>query len=490
MIKTYKYKIQPNKSKQDYINNILYPEWTRVATILMNLHLNHYYRHNSICITNKIYQPVKTFLTERYKDAINRQVLGMFKSKISNFKNKFVQFVMNTDLPDNTKKDLCLVNKRNLFFTNVDTIGKDYKVEKENIKLARWIFKNFKGRMPSCKTMNMVLQSKISTIENAKNSNNFEIFIKLNKGNKNTRGEYIYIPVIQNKYSDKFKDEFSTSSTLVFNNRKLKEVIFTKEVETVKPVLKDITISFDIGLNILIAVNTGDCYGRSYMKKLKKLDLKLQIIQNELKKQYGKCVKLSEYKEYSNLVKLIRDYSKNEINRILNKIYSKYKPSKIVLEDLDFKGSELRRTTNRLLSRFGLGYIKSKVAQLHIDYGVEVVYVDAAYSSQMCSSCGCVDPRNRKSQSKFECKCCGKKINADINGSRVVEYFFKRFGDSKFYGSQGRSKKRTLLVKDYISNLKVWMGDKRITQVLLNNSYFSEYSLVLREKYSQLSLLS
>ncbi|OIF91117.1 hypothetical protein A7N06_19635 [Acinetobacter baumannii] len=52
------------------------------------------------------------------------------------------------------------------------------------------------------------------------------------------------------------------------------------------------------------------------------------------------------------------------------------------------------------------------------EYGIEVVYVNPAYSSQACSNCGYVDKDNRRTRSEFECKLCGKRLHADVNASR------------------------------------------------------------------------
>ena len=43
--------------------------------------------------------------------------------------------------------------------------------------------------------------------------------------------------------------------------------------------------------------------------------------------------------------------------------------------------------------------------------------VNPAYTSQTCSNCGCVDKRNRVSQSKFVCVSCGYADHADLNAS-------------------------------------------------------------------------
>ncbi|HIQ48335.1 MAG TPA: hypothetical protein EYH58_01685, partial [Aquifex aeolicus] len=41
---------------------------------------------------------------------------------------------------------------------------------------------------------------------------------------------------------------------------------------------------------------------------------------------------------------------------------------------------------------------------------------------QSCSSCGYVDKENRKRREEFECRVCGKKLHADVNGSSSERY--------------------------------------------------------------------
>lgn len=60
--------------------------------------------------------------------------------------------------------------------------------------------------------------------------------------------------------------------------------------------------------------------------------------------------------------------------------------------------------------------------QSMIDYkaslvGMDVLYVEPAYTSQTCSCCGHISEENRISQAEFICVQCGFKINADWNAS-------------------------------------------------------------------------
>jgi putative transposase len=250
-----------------------------------------------------------------------------------------------------------------------------------------------------------------------------------------------------------------------------------------------VTIGFDIGLNILLALDNGETYGMHFMRYLKRVDKQIINLQNSLKKEYGKHVKLKEFKEYNNLIRRRKARIKNEINRLLNKIVNKHDIDTITLESLDFRGSKLARKVNRLLTNFGMSQLKNKLQSLKEDKGIKISYTDAAYTSQTCSNinCGYIDKKNRKSQKEFKCKFCGKKLNADVNGSRIVKKFNERFGEKRFYTHVDRSNKRTLIVNDFIDS-EVWVNSsRRAIQELSDNDYFSNYNPILREKLEHLS---
>ncbi|GII76430.1 transposase [Sphaerisporangium rufum] len=52
--------------------------------------------------------------------------------------------------------------------------------------------------------------------------------------------------------------------------------------------------------------------------------------------------------------------------------------------------------------------------------GVAVIYVDPAFTSQQCSSCGHVDRKNRLDQASFSCTSCGFAEHADVNAARNI----------------------------------------------------------------------
>lgn len=49
--------------------------------------------------------------------------------------------------------------------------------------------------------------------------------------------------------------------------------------------------------------------------------------------------------------------------------------------------------------------------------GVAFIQVDPAHTSQQCSGCGNIDPKNRQTQADFTCTSCGISLNADTNAA-------------------------------------------------------------------------
>ena len=125
---------------------------------------------------------------------------------------------------------------------------------------------------------------------------------------------------------------------------------------------------------------------------------------------------------YDGLVDNLRDYLENEINRCLNRFVFLYRPAEIVVERLDFTSPGLSRRMNRLFSNFGKKQVKKKLLALSEEFKIEmkITEVNPAYTSQECSECGYIYKKNRKNTRLFVCRCCNKKIDANVNGARNI----------------------------------------------------------------------
>ena len=99
-------------------------------------------------------------------------------------------------------------------------------------------------------------------------------------------------------------------------------------------------IAIDLGLNPLIATNNGDLMGRKFLDFLKKLDKKIVKRMAQVQRSGGLPSRDNKYREY---VRRLREFLKNEINRVLNRLINLYKPMKIIVEKLDFRSPELSK---------------------------------------------------------------------------------------------------------------------------------------------------
>ena len=96
----------------------------------------------------------------------------------------------------------------------------------------------------------------------------------------------------------------------------------------------------------------------------------------------------------------------------------------IALEDLGGIRDRvrLRRPQRVTLHSWAFAQLGRYIAYKAVRAGVPVVYVDPAYTSQMCSECGHIDTRNRPDQATFSCTSCGFAEHADVNAARNIAF--------------------------------------------------------------------
>jgi IS605 OrfB family transposase len=113
---------------------------------------------------------------------------------------------------------------------------------------------------------------------------------------------------------------------------------------------------------------------------------------------------------------------RNDINHQISKrIVRKAKDTRrgIALEELKHIRERItvRQPQRRTLHSWSFHDLRQKIASKAQLAGVCVVYVDPRNTSRECPVCGCVDKRNRLSQSSFSCISCGHADHADMNAA-------------------------------------------------------------------------
>ena len=340
----------------------------------------------------------ESVLSERYKRNCCYQVESALRSFISNRQNDFVKMVYSYDFDAETRKHLFQINRRKLWFKKVHEI-----FSTEELFLSRKIFKHILSthRKPSFSHANMLLNRNVAEIAIAdkKQSPEFDYWVKLATLDK---GKPILMPIRSNKYFDGIRGELQQAIQVNLKEGKI-GISFMKDVAAKAIAFKTDVISIDIGLKNLFAVNNGNIFGRNFYGRLKHYDIILSQLASNRQRQGLK----TKSRKYSLLVARLRNWIKNEVRRLLNRIFILYSPKKIVIERLDFRNQNLSKWMNRLLCNFGKGEIIKKLDSLKEEFSMDYQEINPAYTSQECPSCGYVDKRNRQSEEIFKCKCCG-----------------------------------------------------------------------------------
>ena len=95
--------------------------------------------------------------------------------------------------------------------------------------------------------------------------------------------------------------------------------------------------------------------------------------------------------------------------------------ARIIYEELNVASMRFKaRTMNSYLYASNLAHIPEHIAWAAAKRGMEAHRVKAAYSSQECPRCHCVDRANRPHQRTFCCVVCGYKEQADRKAAHTL----------------------------------------------------------------------
>ncbi len=422
--RTLPYQHFANKGKLEIINQ-LFILYKKDAQKIFSFVWNKFIKTRAILKQRENLKEVKTTLSERYKYNIYAYVIyPAYISYLENAKNYIARLIRNSTLPAQDKLILYFLNRRGLWLNSPDSIDikKDGQtitltVSAEHKKLIKKLFHRFlkTHKLPTFKNTPIIGDNRIIEYQQSKKAKHFDYWLRIST---HIKGKPIYIPVKETDYY-KQKQGFDTNIfQIIKTDSGTIEIRRVKEI-TPKQIEKQNILSLDFGLTCLFATDKGDLLGRNFFSKVKEYADKIDKLQRNLQRQ---GIKPTQSKRYRKLNHKLREFVKNEIRRIINNLIEKYKPSVIVVENLkNFLQdiiNEFPKPVKRALTRIGRKEIKKKLKEVSEEYGIDVVEINPAYSSQSCSQCGYVDKENRKNQAKFECKLCGKKLNADVNASR------------------------------------------------------------------------
>ena len=191
------------------------------------------------------------------------------------------------------------------------------------------------------------------------------------------------------------------------------------------------TVECGIDMNIK-NLSISDSSGSSYQIKLpdfskskySKSFLKLQkvISKRYLKKNFSKKTKKLQIK-LNRIQQKIKNKKEDFFHKVSKDLTDNH--NRITIEDLKIKQMKESTKThlNRMISDVSWNSVITKIKYKAEAKNVQVREINPAYSSQRCNACGFIHKDNRKTQSVFLCLKCGTTENADLNASKnILQY--------------------------------------------------------------------
>lgn len=403
-----------------------------------------------------------TELSARQIKSVYNQTFQALNSWTGLVRNAVRELISGSSLDDETQTVLYRVNARKAWYAkelslpilvNIGTgevrhsdgkpgngwAAAELPVPPSLLKLSRHMAKQVSKHavsLPDLSRVNtMLMDGTIAQVEPSKNSS-FDYWIRVSTL---VKGDVAWIPLRAHKYFTNSPGEVSDFVQLNVLRDGSLQFVLQKKSPIARPRPEGEYLGLDWGMKSLFATSDGRLFGVGAMPHLMELDRQAQNLAKSLQRQ---GIRLKTNRRYRNFQRRMREYIVNEVNRILNKL-STEDIQGLVVEKLDARGGGMSRGMNRLVTRFGRAAITKKLAALTEDTGLDMIEVNAAYTSKECSSCGLVHDGNR-SGLKFLCRFCGRKAHADINGARVVlsRRSWQAQGDSKTKSQRGTVRRR------------------------------------------------
>ncbi len=349
---------------------------------------------------------------------VRYQVVGILDSHMANRQNDFSRLVECSTLAKDVRHQLHFVNRWRAWFGREPLTMKDgAEIPDETRALARQIMRRVLSmhRKPDLSHINMVIDRRAAKLREAEDATAFDLWVRLSTM---TPSQPIEIPLRAHRY---FQGRPGMRKQTVQVNERDGRLFFgvvtdmadacAEQRQAYRPRCEE--LGLDYGLRTLFATDQGDLLGQGFLRQLGIYDRRISGLA-AYRQKHGLRTRSPRYDRY---VRQVRGFLRTEIGRVLNRLVEIQRPARIVVEKLYFRSPNLSRRMNRLVTNAGRRIIEEKLNDLHEQYGIEVVHVNPAYSSQTCSACHYVDKKNRTGET-FHCGWCGRTLHADVNASR------------------------------------------------------------------------
>ena len=143
-----------------------------------------------------------------------------------------------------------------------------------------------------------------------------------------------------------------------------------------------------------------------------------------------------EHKKYNQKKRNLNNYTKDFLHKLTTQIADDLQSKGIdvlVLENLKNLrksasrklGTSKGKMINYIINSFPYSMFQNFLKYKCLDRGIKVEQINPAYTSKTCSRCSSRNTK-RPRQEDFVCLNCNFQLNADLNGSRNIEMFYRQ----------------------------------------------------------------
>ena len=192
----------------------------------------------------------------------------------------------------------------------------------------------------------------------------------------------------------------------------------------------DKTLGIDMGVAYAVYCSSRDCRGTftipgdEVIEYAKKLEARKYAKQKQARYcgegriGHGTRTRVSYVYKEEDAIANFRDTINHRYSKAVVEYAVKNGFGRIQMEEL--KGVKEDTGFPKRLLHWTYFDLQTKIVNKAKEYGIEVVKIEPAYTSQRCSRCGNIDKANRPSQAEFRCTECGFECNADYNASQNI----------------------------------------------------------------------
>ena len=140
-----------------------------------------------------------------------------------------------------------------------------------------------------------------------------------------------------------------------------------------------------------------------------------QRVESQLKLAKGGKGRKDKLNAFNNLKDKERNFANTYNHQISKRVVEFAKKHKC--EYINMERLKSKWMNSKILGSWGYYELQNMIKYKAEREGINVRFIDAAYTSQKCSRCGNTDKENRKTQEDFKCTKCGLELNADHNAA-------------------------------------------------------------------------